>query len=104
MEPKKQWNVDWVKGEENLPEEGSPCPKCSSGDLAKSKWGGMWCPNCKYKWKVSQFNDGDGPKEPKWSPKILDAEEKVKLHNALADINLKLDFIISKIKEKEGAE
>ena len=97
----KKYNIDWVKDEASLPEEGSPCPKCSQGDLAKSKWGGMWCPNCKYKWKVSQFNDsGEQNKEPKWSPKIEKAVDD-NIFAKLADIDLKIDFIISKIKEKE---
>ena len=57
-------------------------------------------PDCKHTLSIGE--EGKAPKEPTWTPKILDAEEKVKLHNALADINLKLDFIISRIKEKDA--
>jgi hypothetical protein len=56
-------------------------------------------PDCKHTLNIGE--EGKAPKEPSWSPKILKAEEDVKIMMKLADLELKLDFIISKIKEKE---
>ena len=50
----KQYNTSWVqKGE--MPLIDTECPKCGQGLLEKSKWEGVWCRSCKWKWKISKF-------------------------------------------------
>ena len=55
-----KYNTTWVKDENSLPPEGVKCIKCEADTLRRSKpeWGGgLYCPSCKWKWKVSKFQD-----------------------------------------------
>jgi len=50
----KTYNTTWYqKGEE--PNPSMPCPKCNNGVVDTSQYGGYWCKNCKWKWKLSKY-------------------------------------------------
>ena len=51
----KEYNITWVKSDDEYPKIKEPCPKCQTGTIYSSKWGGVYCSQCKYKWKPSKF-------------------------------------------------
>jgi len=61
MEEKKfKSTTTYVSSQNDLPIIDSLCVKCSIGLLKNSKeeWGGgLYCPDCKWKWKVSKFTN-----------------------------------------------
>ena len=75
-----QYNTTWVKDENSLPPEGVKCIKCEEDTLRKGKaeWGGgLYCPSCKWKWKVSKYPESSGVRKEKSAIKEADQGEKI---------------------------
>ena len=47
-------NTKWVEADE-MPRPGEQCPVCGQDYLVASKYGGVWCPKCHTRWKITKF-------------------------------------------------
>ena len=93
----KQYNIDWVQSESELPRQGSVCPKCTTGEVVSSQYGGMWCKGCKWKWKISKYSE----KKSGGSNEVLNALREC--YKAIEVNKEKLDIILkAKIFEDEN--
>jgi len=97
--PEKPYNTTWYqKGEE--PEIGMPCPKCNNGDIDESQYGGYWCRNCKWKWKLSKFppkTAGETPGTDRIKDELDQGEEILREIKTIKD---RMDALAIYLREK----
>ena len=104
----KQYKNTFVNSEDEFPKIASTCPRCEGGLIFASKWGGVYCGACKWKWLLSKFVKKDTPEAPKtpqgglniiYDDIMLQFRKQTEAHKILND-NIKI--AISKLNQLTG--
>jgi ribosomal protein L37AE/L43A len=96
----KEFNITWCKSDSEYPKTNAVCPKCNTGTIYTSKFGGVYCNQCKYKWKPSKF--GVKKEEPKNIGIELLMEEVVSGFKKLNErVDRLVEYVVKNIPEKK---